>query len=97
MPIAAHVDIHALAGGSLLPINIIANFRVESFSDNYQTRKRLFISGYGPVTLTNFIRIGLCLSECPLCEEYSQIDAGYVLSAISLVRFASQNDQIDGS
>ncbi len=91
VPVAAHVDVSALAGGALVPVNIIAHFRVEAFLDNnQQTRRRLFLAGYGPVTTTNIIKVGFCLSECQLCKEYSQIDAGYVVSAISLVKFGRQ-------
>ncbi len=90
LPIVLHVDIRALSKGlGPIPVNIVVNFKLEAMAD--KPRRRLLVPGYDAINITNLIQLGLCMSECQLCKEYSQVDPGYILSGFSLVRIAERN------
>ncbi len=86
VPVALHMDLRSLAD-RLTPVDIIANFRIKTISDGLVTKRFISVKGHREMDYRGNLQIGLCVSDCALCEEYQHLDPGYVGSALSIVRF----------
>ncbi len=81
------MDIRALSK-QRVSVNIVINFNIEPIP--HESRKRLIVKGENAREITNYIRLGFCLSNCRFCKEHKHINPGYIVSGFSLIRFGGK-------